>query len=135
MSFLLGTECVPGLAIIKSKHYKKISQNAQTLSALIMLFCSLLMKKDKDYVTYLLDILIFLAPKKNPCLKNACYAAKSVSTNICCESTINNVLDCLISFRDLMCLFVDKKVRIHSWKVFGCKFCSLFPSSSSSLEK
>lgn len=64
LSFLLGTECVPGLAIIKSKHYKKISQNAQTLSALIMLFCSLLMKKDKDYVTYLLDILIFLAPKK-----------------------------------------------------------------------
>jgi len=53
------------LDVIKLKHCKKISQNAQTLSAQIMLFSSLLIKKDTDYVTYLPDILIFLAPKKN----------------------------------------------------------------------
>lgn len=104
MSCLSGTEYVPGLDIIKLKHYEKISQNAQTLSAQIMLFCSLLIKKKKkvrDYVTYLPDILIFLAPKKS-CLKNALWAEKSVQTNVCCESNISNVLDPLNAFRYLI---------------------------------
>lgn len=45
-------------------------------------------KKDKDYVTYLPGILIFLAPKKKKKLKNALWAEKSVKTNVFCEVTL-----------------------------------------------
>lgn len=53
--------------------------------------------------------------------ENALWAEKSARTNVCCESNINDVLDPLDAFRDLMFLLLDKKTRFHSWEIFGEK--------------
>lgn len=45
---IIQTKYFPGLDPVELKDYKKITQNAQILSAQIMLFCSILMKKEKE---------------------------------------------------------------------------------------
>jgi len=60
-------------------------------------------------------------------LQNALWAEKSVKTNVCCESSISNVLDPLNAFRDFMFLFLEKKARFNSWEISGDKGHHPFP--------
>lgn len=97
---IIQTKYFPGLDPVELKDYKKITQNAQILSAQIMLFFSILMKKKKnyrDYVTHLADILICLDPRKT-CLKNAFRAKKLIKTNAGCEYNISNMFSLLKCF-------------------------------------
>lgn len=44
-------------------------------------------------------------------------------------SNINDVLSLINVFRDLVVLFLNKNVRVHSWEIFGHKDLHPFPPS------